>query len=253
LGKPNLITLAPNSAVVGDAVANHEAGPVRSRPQCGASYRCGGGGVAARPRPFTGVSTTGGAGGAGAGEGESGGTGGAASGFVESVAAGTTQVGAGLLGGKGDVIIIDHPEVASVQDRTRGFRDAMKEFPGVNIVQSPSASGQRARAMTVMEDMNKELDKIAATVHKRLTNHLLKGRTITLKIKYSDFKIITRSRSFSEATNELSFIAATAKELLAATEPEGSPIRLLGITISNFGEKVITKQIIPGQLPLFDA
>jgi len=46
LGKPNLITLAPNSAVVGDAVANHEAGPVRSRPQCGASYRCGGGGVA---------------------------------------------------------------------------------------------------------------------------------------------------------------------------------------------------------------
>jgi ribose transport system substrate-binding protein len=58
-----------------------------------------------------------------------------------------------LIGGKGDVIIIDHPEVASVQDRTKGFREAMKEFPGVTIVQSPSASGQRARAMTVMEDM----------------------------------------------------------------------------------------------------
>jgi ribose transport system substrate-binding protein len=60
---------------------------------------------------------------------------------------------AGLMGGKGDVVIIDHPEVASVQDRTRGFRQALEEFPGMRIVQAPSASGQRARAMTVMEDM----------------------------------------------------------------------------------------------------
>jgi len=58
-----------------------------------------------------------------------------------------------LLNGSGDVIIIDHPEVASVQDRTRGFNEALKEFPGIHVVQSPSASGQRARAMTVMEDM----------------------------------------------------------------------------------------------------
>ena len=42
LGKPNLVTIAPNSAVVGDAVANQDAaGPVRSRPQCDASYRRG--------------------------------------------------------------------------------------------------------------------------------------------------------------------------------------------------------------------
>ena len=58
-----------------------------------------------------------------------------------------------LIGGKGEVVIIDHPEVASVQDRTRGFREALQDFPGVKIVQAPSASGQRARAMTAMEDM----------------------------------------------------------------------------------------------------
>ena len=130
--------------------------------------------------------------------------------------------------------IDDRPVEANQETKSIGAEDT---FPG---------------DLTVMEDMNKELDKIAATVQKRLTNHLLKGRTITLKIKYSDFKIITRSRSFSEATNELLFIAATAKELLAATEPEGKPIRLLGITLSNFGEKIIAKQISPGQLPLFD-
>jgi ABC-type sugar transport system substrate-binding protein len=58
-----------------------------------------------------------------------------------------------LLGGKGSVLIIDHPTVASVQDRTRGFEDELKAFPGVTIVGRPSADGQRAKAMAVMEDM----------------------------------------------------------------------------------------------------
>jgi ABC-type sugar transport system substrate-binding protein len=58
-----------------------------------------------------------------------------------------------LVGGSGDVIIIDHPEVASVQDRTRGFDEEIRKFPGINVVARPSASGQRARAMAVMEDM----------------------------------------------------------------------------------------------------
>ncbi|MEO8483315.1 MAG: substrate-binding domain-containing protein [Acidobacteriota bacterium] len=60
---------------------------------------------------------------------------------------------AALIGGKGDVIIIDHPEVSSVQDRVRGFEEELKKFPGVRIVQRPSASGQRAKAMAAMEDM----------------------------------------------------------------------------------------------------
>jgi ribose transport system substrate-binding protein len=58
-----------------------------------------------------------------------------------------------LIGGSGDIIIIDHPEVASVQDRVKGFDEAIAAFPSVNIVARPSASGQRARAMAVMEDM----------------------------------------------------------------------------------------------------
>lgn len=58
-----------------------------------------------------------------------------------------------LIGGSGDVIVIDHPEVASVQDRVRGFDEELKLHPGVRVVQRPSASGQRARAMAAMEDM----------------------------------------------------------------------------------------------------
>jgi ribose transport system substrate-binding protein len=63
------------------------------------------------------------------------------------------QTLAALLGGQGDVIIIDHPEVASVQDRTQGFEDEIRKVPGIHVVGRPSASGQRAKAMAVMEDM----------------------------------------------------------------------------------------------------
>ena len=58
-----------------------------------------------------------------------------------------------LLGGTGDVIIIDHPDVASVQDRTKGFDEEIAKTPGIHVVGRPSASGQRAKALAVMEDM----------------------------------------------------------------------------------------------------
>ena len=63
------------------------------------------------------------------------------------------QTMAALIGNKGRVLIIDHPDVASVQDRTRGFDEEMKSHPQITIVGRPSGGGQRARAMSVMEDM----------------------------------------------------------------------------------------------------
>ena len=57
------------------------------------------------------------------------------------------------IGDAGDVLIIDHPVVASVQDRVRGFEEEMRQHPNIRIVGKPSSDGQRARAMAVMEDM----------------------------------------------------------------------------------------------------
>lgn len=117
---------------------------------------------------------------------------------------------------------------------------------------SISAEDTFAEDLSSLEAMKDELDKVAAIVHKRLTEHGLKGRTVTLKIKHSDFRIVTRSKSFTEPFDDTSRIASTAKELLAATGPEGSRIRLLGIGVSNFGEKPAVKPSMQGQLPLFD-
>jgi ribose transport system substrate-binding protein len=58
-----------------------------------------------------------------------------------------------LIGNRGKVVIIDHPTVASVQERVRGFEEALKKFPDIQIVARQSSDGQRARATQVMEDL----------------------------------------------------------------------------------------------------
>ena len=84
--------------------------------------------------------------------------------------------------------------------------------------------------------LHAELDRIAVVVARRLNKHSLKGRTVTLKIKYSNFKLITRSRSFTGFVDDEEIIATAAKELLDGTLPPPRGIRLLGISVSKFNE-----------------
>ncbi len=58
-----------------------------------------------------------------------------------------------LLGGKGKVAIIDNPEVTSVQDRTRGFEEALAKFPEMAIVQRAPGGGVRDKAMAAAQNV----------------------------------------------------------------------------------------------------
>jgi DNA polymerase IV len=89
------------------------------------------------------------------------------------------------------------------------------------------------------EEMHPELAKLATVLSGRLQRYGLKGRTVTLKIKYSDFHQITRSHSLTEGTDNEALILTTAKNLLAATDLEDVKVRLLGISLSNFHETPI--------------
>jgi len=107
--------------------------------------------------------------------------------------------------------------------------------------------------LTEIQDMELKLEELAEIVHERLKKKNLSGRTITLKIKYSDFKQITRNRSFADPVGDLKTIVDTAKSLLMSTEPMGHKIRLLGISLSNFGEAQAKQKAskYTGQLSLF--
>ncbi|UKJ08883.1 DNA polymerase IV [Solitalea lacus] len=118
---------------------------------------------------------------------------------------------------------------------------------------SVGAEDTFAYDLTDIDEMNAELDKIAQVVYNRLQRYQLKCRTVTLKIKYHDFKQITRNHSFAQGINDWATIALTAKELLLKTAPQEHKIRLLGISLSNFYETQasMTKLFNPSQLELF--
>ena len=83
-------------------------------------------------------------------------------------------------------------------------------------------------------DLIPELNPIATSVEKRLRRAGLKGKTVTLKVKYADFRQITRSRTLPLPIDAQETICEIAQDLLLHSERPQKPIRLLGITLSNF-------------------
>ena len=80
--------------------------------------------------------------------------------------------------------------------------------------------------------MLEKLDHIAKEVDKRLKTHSISGKTVTLKIKYSDFTLQTRSKTLPYYISDKSVILNTAKDLLYQERMSNS-VRLLGISLSN--------------------
>ncbi|MFY9398618.1 MAG: DNA polymerase IV [Desulfomonilia bacterium] len=80
------------------------------------------------------------------------------------------------------------------------------------------------------------LTELASSVSSHLTARGLKGRTVTLKLKYHDFKSITRSITPGGWIDDAGEILELALKLLGETEAGARKVRLLGITVSNFSE-----------------
>jgi len=80
--------------------------------------------------------------------------------------------------------------------------------------------------------MLEKLDHIAEEVARRLAKSEVAGKTITLKIKYSDFTLKTRSKTLDYYVRSKDVILETAKDLLYQEKMENS-VRLLGISLSN--------------------
>ena len=77
------------------------------------------------------------------------------------------------------------------------------------------------------------LDKIAAQLHPKLIQKKIQAKTITVKIKFANFDIASRSKTYSKEFDDASLIAFYAKELLRSTIINNCAVRLLGISLSN--------------------
>jgi len=84
--------------------------------------------------------------------------------------------------------------------------------------------------------LSAELTRIAGYAWDRVKRAEVIGRTITLKVKFGDFTIITRSRSFTGPVPDLDAFTASGLALLAALQPLSKGIRLLGLGLHNLTE-----------------
>jgi len=78
----------------------------------------------------------------------------------------------------------------------------------------------------------KKLLALASKVARRLRREGVEGKTITLKVKYNDFVLKTRSSTLNKFTNDGTIIYETTCGLLKKTETGKRPVRLLGISVS---------------------
>lgn len=85
-----------------------------------------------------------------------------------------------------------------------------------------------------LDEIKKELGRICKVLDDRIKHSNKKGKTITIKIKFSDFKQITRSKTIDHYTNDMNLILQISNDLIIQEHLINKEIRLLGISMSNF-------------------
>jgi len=99
-------------------------------------------------------------------------------------------------------------------------------------------------------DLVAELDRISHTVWRRVSEKGLVGRTVTLKVKYQDFRIVTRARTLDRPLRDREEFLELGCALLRTLLPVPRGVRLLGLTLSKLSEPGEEPQARLLELPL---
>jgi DNA polymerase IV len=113
----------------------------------------------------------------------------------------------------------------------------------------PKSSGSEstyAHDLTDIAQIRAEIEGMGRGAAAWLERKALYARTVTIKVRYSDFTTITRSDT-EPPTRDADNIASRAVALLEKTEAGRLPVRLLGVSVHNLTDTLIEKR---GQIPL---
>ena len=119
--------------------------------------------------------------------------------------------------------------------------------------QSAKSSGTEntfAQDLTDLDEIRREVDEMARDGAAWLERKMLLCRTVTIKVRYSDFTTITRSHSSDPPIRDADDVARRAIALLEKTEAGQRPVRLLGVSVHNLVDPTEKRDGVP--LPLFD-
>jgi len=109
-----------------------------------------------------------------------------------------------------------------------------------------SVSNERTFATDVRlpVEVHGALDSLAAKVGQRLRRKGLAGRTVTIKLRFSDFTTRTVRRTLETATDDELVFGPVARELLREAWSPGVGLRLLGVGISGFEDRAIQLDLL---------
>jgi DNA polymerase-4 len=101
------------------------------------------------------------------------------------------------------------------------------------VRKSVGAENTFSRDLTSLDDLKAELGPLVDKVWQYCESTGVRGRTVTLKVKFADFQIITRSRSRVVPISDRSTLASVSEELLTAQFPLRKAVRLIGVSLSS--------------------
>jgi len=132
-------------------------------------------------------------------------------------------------------------------DVARELARGIDERPVEPVREAKSLSAERTFPTDIQNigEMRRALAEMSEEVVGRLQSEGAKARTVAIKIRFADFRTITRQTKLSEPTDQPAIFRRTAHELLDGVERGEEGIRLLGVRASDLEHG-------PGQLSLFD-
>ncbi len=143
--------------------------------------------------------------------------------------------------------------VGSNADWLRRLADGIDDRPVVpnRAAKSSGTENTFSEDLTDLAQIRAEVDEMARDGAAWLERRGLTCRTVTIKVRYSDFTTVTRSHSRLPATRDPDDIAGRAVALLERTEAGRRPVRLLGASVHNLVDPAEEGREGPA-LPLFD-
>ncbi|MGB7407455.1 MAG: DNA polymerase IV, partial [Pontixanthobacter sp.] len=98
-----------------------------------------------------------------------------------------------------------------------------------------SVGGERTfhEDISAGSELRETLERIIDIVWERIERNEAKGRTVTLKLKYNDFTLMTRAKSVPHLVADKAEFGRLGRILLEEVLPLPMPIRLMGLTLSS--------------------
>ncbi len=121
---------------------------------------------------------------------------------------------------------------ASIRDRARGIDDDPVQTS--REAKSISSETTFPADLSEAEEIRPVVERLSGSVAGSLTRKGLTGRTVTVKMRLSDFTTFTRQTTLPQATNDDATITATAWALMEREMTPGRAFRLLGVGVSGF-------------------